>query len=487
MPSTIPYDPSLTLGSIVPGASLTVLEKIAALQSENDGAEDLLNDYISMKNSLDMTIQELLDMEISEDALAQQAEGLNASIIKAATDYAQTKAGNLLQIQEQKAKIRTLNANYESIIDWTRTSIKPLALAFDTMKLNVQYFSFDDNEQSSDSTASAIKKFVSGEAGWLGTSVSGEIARSAQKQVHEQYQNHDLSGTLVISISATHKNANVFAPLIINVDKAIRIWNKMFPGDMINPSDYTSMSEIALEANTQAENTFNILSGVTYGSSFVGMIHFRNRTESSSYEAMISKAQDVQGQITWSDFISYASGGVDDDDNTSSDIKDLLSRQTVDSHCSLITMGLIPTLKSNKVSLAVQQFTKFDGASDLANLAQLQNAVASDMQTVESAAAAARTGTQMVSMQTAKIKSALSGLSNIDDKQNEVLDINSLMTAMDDYVTKAATGNLGVPVNFYLNPISKSQLAQLWMDKYYPNSRYLKIAGDDSAVPGAKK
>lgn len=59
-------------------------------------------------------------------------------------------------------------------------------------------------------------------------------------------------------------------------------------------------------------------------------------------------------------------------------------------------------------------------------------------------------------------------------KKSKIIDINSLMTAFEDYVDKALKGSLGMPINYYLKPITKSQLAEMWVDKYFPN-KFLKV------------
>jgi hypothetical protein len=88
-------------------------------------------------------------------------------------------------------------------------------------------------------------------------------------------------------------------------------------------------------------------------------------------------------------------------------------------------------------------------------------------------------------MQSTQIKSVLSGLGDIDDQSNKMLDINSMMDAMDDYLTKiSGDGFFGVPINYYLKPITKSQLAEMWVSKYYPG-QYLSISGDDSTPAAA--
>lgn len=54
-----------------------------------------------------------------------------------------------------------------------------------------------------------------------------------------------------------------------------------------------------------------------------------------------------------------------------------------------------------------------------------------------------------------------------------------MMDAMDDYLQKCLAGNIGVPINYYLKPITKSQLAQMWLAKYYPNKWNAAGSGDD--------
>ena len=74
----------------------------------------------------------------------------------------------------------------------------------------------------------------------------------------------------------------------------------------------------------------------------------------------------------------------------------------------------------------------------------------------------------------------MTGLKDAQTEDNKILDINSLMTAFEDYVDKAIAGDIGVPITYYLKPITASQLAQMWVAKYFPG-KYLTAAGDDTA------
>ena len=68
MPSTIPYDPSLVLGNIVSKEKLDNIVQISKLQAPADAAESELNSLISLKRSVDMTIQETMGMGITSSS-----------------------------------------------------------------------------------------------------------------------------------------------------------------------------------------------------------------------------------------------------------------------------------------------------------------------------------------------------------------------------------------------------------------------------------
>ncbi len=480
MPSTIPYDPSLVLGNIVSQERLDNLVKISDLQAPADAAEDELNSLISVKRSLDMTVQELVNMAVDPASVIQASNDVGKQIAEAAKDYAQKKIEAEKATQPLKAKIRSIGESVESPIDYNRSEIKMMPLSADSMKMNVQYFAFDENEQDSATHAATVSAFASEEVSYLGDSFSSQVSGSVSSQINSQHSRHSIAGTLVVSVSCTHKQAAVLAPFILDVDKGIRVWNKTFPDAMIKTDSVASMAQIAAQQDTQAEKSLTLLSGATYGSCFVGMVHVLNTTDTRSSEAMYSVAAKLQSQFKVAGWFADVSGGFGVASSFSSDAKSLLSVQNVSSHCTLITMGSIPSIKSNSVKMGVESFADDDGAKSMAALLKLQNATASDQDSVDSSAAAARTGGQMVALQNSKITAAISALNEIDDGANKIIDTNSMMDALDDYIQKCLSGNIGVPINYYLKPITRSQLAQMWVAKYYPG-KFLAVSGDDSA------
>ena len=51
-------------------------------------------------------------------------------------------------------------------------------------------------------------------------------------------------------------------------------------------------------------------------------------------------------------------------------------------------------------------------------------------------------------MKSSEVKAALSALGTIDDGKNKVLDSNSMMTALDNYLEWVQAGQAGVPINY---------------------------------------
>ena len=118
MPTTIPYDPSLVLGNIVHPDRLQNLLEISAAEAPVDAAEETLNSYIAMKRSLDMTIQEMVNMKIDASDLMQETEKVGKQVQQAAVNFANTKLAAEQKIQSLKAKVQGVHANVESPVDY---------------------------------------------------------------------------------------------------------------------------------------------------------------------------------------------------------------------------------------------------------------------------------------------------------------------------------------------------------------------------------
>ena len=487
MSTTIPYSPSLVLGSIIEPAAMDTLLAVSAAQTPIDAAQETLNSFIAMKRSLEMTVQELINMSIDPKELVKKVEEVGAEVDKAATAYATTRLEQELKLQPLRARMQMVHANVESPIDYNRTQVTTKALAADSLKMDAQFFSFDENAENDNTTLANIKSYVSGATAFLGVKASFDMAKTAVDQVDKQRQLHKISGTLVLTATCTHKEAQILSPLYLDVDKAIRVWNQLFPDEKNKiRMDEASIQQIADQEGTPQEVSFNIISGSTLGSSFVGMVHVLRTEKTSSSQDDGSRAGSAKARLEIGSAIASLKGGFGVDKSFASDVKNLLSTQNITSHVTLITAGYIPTIKANQVAIGVKQFANFDPSDMMTSLAKLSDFTSADRTSVQQAATAARTKGEFVALKTATIESVMQGLSQLDDGSNSMFDISTMVVAFEDYVGKASTTTLesciGVPINYHLKPITRTQLAQMWVSKYYPN-KYLDIQGDDTPRP----
>jgi len=482
MPSSIPYDPSLVLANIVSNDALKLVEQISAIQAPVDAAQEQLNTLLSAKRSLDMTRTELLNLGIKTDKVNASIESLDSKIGNAAADYCDHKIEAEEKIQPLRATIRSVHVEMESPVDYVKTQIKSMPLASDSINMDVQYFSNDVNKQDAKSLASNVSSYVSLATKTLGADFSGQMTRAAASQVNDQLQKHSIAGTLVLSVSCTHKNASILAPFVINVDKGIKVWNHLFKDDKIVPTSTKNMLAIASQEENDSpdKKKFSIISGMTFGSSFVGMVHILNTTTTAVSENMNTVVSTMQTQMESALTMEGMSGGFGANSSMANNVKNLLSSQNINSHVTMICMGVIPSIVASDVKMGVEKFANFDPKSSLDAIAAIQNATVAEQDTVKQAADSARTGAQMMSMKSGEVKAALSALAEIDDGNNKIIDINSMMTALEDYLKKAADGTSGVPINYYLKDITKNMLAEMWVAKYYPG-KYLAISYDDEA------
>lgn len=485
MPSTIPYAPSLVLGSIVDDEALKTVKAISDLLQPVDAAQETLNSFIAMRRSLKMTADELVNMNITPTELLDQIDGVDQQVEKAAIDYATVRVEQELKLQPLRASMRLVNAQVESPLNLKRSVIQTLPLAADSLKMDAQYFSFDENEEFARNTTSNIRRFIAG-SGRIGKSkVSAELARSAVEQINRQRQTHDISGTLVLTATCTHRNARVLAPLVIDVDKAIRIWNQLFKGaedHLVN--DIDAMQRVAARAGTADEKSLQIISGATYGSSFVGMVHVLRSEKSRSRQDMRADASTLQIKAETQNWWKSASGGLGVDSSNATDDKSLTSRQNIRSHVTVITAGCITGVKGTTIKSAVKQFAQADDGGMVGSLAALANLAQDEKQNLQTAAEQARTGKAMTDLKETTVSAVLTKLDQIEGSEMLMLDVNSLMTAFDNFVTKVREGAGGVPLNYYLHPITAGQLAQMWLSKYDPD-KVIAIEGDDSKAADA--
>ncbi len=469
MPTTIPYDhSSLVLGNIVDTKVLDLLSEMGKKQNTIDVAQDKLTSFLMMKRSLAMTINELIDMNIDVGDVKNKLAQLDTSISKSAIDYMSVRLKAEEDIQQLRIKLTQLNIgnNFESPINFSDSQLKHLPLSSDSLKLDSQYFSFGSNLE--EDGLSKIEKYIKESTSDLGGR-SVELAKSATSQIKNQHQNHNLAGTLIITACCTHKLVSLYDPLVLDVDKAIAAWNTINPSSVIDTSSPEKVRQFATKGDGTSKDSMSLLSGASYGSSFIGMVHMLNSegTTTGNVDNLVGQLQEKMKIGGW---IENSSGGFGVDSSIVEDVKKTLSTQQVSSHVSVLSMGAVPSIASSQLKLGVGQVIQPDRES-ISKMLALGQPNAND--TVNSGADEALAGKRMLAIQSAKIQSVIQGLGKIDQGANKVMDVNSLMSAFENYL-QAIQGTktcIGVPINYYLKKISGASLARLWISKYFPNKK----------------
>ncbi|WP_205511922.1 hypothetical protein [Longitalea arenae] len=480
---TIPFDhPSMVLGNVVNPRVLELIKKAGSLQAKLDAAREKMNSLVMMKRSLAMTINELTDMNVDVTELKNTITNVDASVTQAATDYMTVCIETQQGIQVYREQISALEPDemLESPLDFSRSLIKQLPLSAESLQMDAQYFSFGSNLQ--DDTMASIEKYIKESTSNLG-SQSGELAKSAAAQINRQRQNHNLAGTLIITASCRHRNVAIIEPLVLDIDKAITVWNNSKNGaaDTIDTSDPALLKQQAGTSTGAAANSMTVLSGVVYGSGFIGMVHMlqSDATDSGPTETDTTRLQE---KLTLGGWLENASGGFGIDASVMNEVKKMLSTQKVNAHISVIVMGAVPAISSSQVKLGLRQVLAPDAEKMNEYLSALsQDTAATD--SVESGAEKAKMGNRLLQMQNGTMKTVIRSLGEIDQGSNKVLDINSLMNAFENYLLMIKEKeSSGVPVHFYIKSISRQQLIQAWMEKYYPQKETPASGGVDKTT-----
>ena len=475
MPSSIPFDSSLVLGEIIKKDRIEALMKISAAQAPIDAAQEKLNNYLKTKRSLDMTRLELVNLNIDDKALKEIDDAmvaLDKDIADAAKDYVKKSATGLKNVAEAKtaagaqANGSMIAYSVESPVDWDKSSLKTFPISSDSMILDAQYIR---NESQADGSEAHAKEIASHASIQISSIFGGKVASSAASSVAStalsQVSKHTVAGTLVITAVCTHKNAQLFAPMVLTPEKAVDAWNFCREDDKLD-TDYAGLTAAIEEGETKAKSPpINVLSGVTYGSSFVGMVHVLQAEATTSSQTSEAMTAAMETQFKAGMWFSKAQGKFGLDQQFSNNIKDMLSTSDVETHCSVVTMGLIPTLKSNAIKTSISQLQP-SADEIMSQINAIHDATNKRVGTMGSEANDGKVGAGFKDLNQDYTSSVVSSLSKVDNENNRIIDTNSLMTAFDDYVDLAHNSEIGVPINFYLKPISKAEVARIYQNEF---------------------
>lgn len=414
MPPKIPYDPSLVLGSVIDANTLGILSDMAKVEAKVDAAQESLNAVLASKKSLENTRSELENLGLDAQALNEALQELFPDIAAAGQRYGEERIAAERTLRDLRTQLGSARNSFESPVDLSRSHAKLMPLASDSLALDMEYFAFDPNQMDSRSHASTISSLVSSSTVWLGAQASSETANAVQRQVLQQASTQSIAGTLVVVASCTHKMSSVLVPVVLDIDKAIKTWNKLFPDDTLNATDELGMQSLVAIPDEGEGNHFSIVTGMKLGSAFVGMAHLLNNTGSGTASEDIASLPNRLKESRLGD----------DDANIAliNDFMKRLSAQRLSSNINVVSMGTIPSMIPNELKVDVESHY---GA-----------------------------GTKKVSA---------AGM--LGDGYDKLPGLGSLMTALDNYLAKAADGNSGIPVGYFQEDITKKHLVELLLAK----------------------
>jgi len=477
----VQYDPALYIGCIIDKTSFKNLATVSALYAEIASKKSEINNMMRTAEEIKLITKECItsgfyDEKTGISDAEKDLKEIQKIITNLKKEYLQVSVKNLQAIS--KIKTASVTQTIESPCDWTKTQIKTdFPISADTIKVDSSYFTFDENTQSADQHISSVMSFVDTQFSELFGSDSGSFdgSKKNRKSMSHTHQHHRVKSTLVITAMATHKNATMFAPCVFDVEKLVNCWNSCFTKEWLDAKNPVKMKELykKSEKSSKIEKShLNFVSGATYGSGLVGLVTFTDDSETNSSQKMEAMAESFKSAFKVAAFFGNVTGDFGFAKQEANSLKDMMSNQTIGVHFNMYCAGLIPTISSNIVEFGVKEFADFDPGAMEKQLVQMQNMTSGSSDSVDQGADASRTANQIQSLANNKVEAVLSSLQNIKESQDSVLNVNTMMTAFDNYAKMAAAGNIGVPMNYFVKPIYKSDIVELWMKKYFPTAMW---------------
>jgi len=483
--TSIPYDPSLALGQVVDVKKIENLMAIAQAQQPLDLAQEKLDNVLQTSYRLKMIYLEMKSMKVPLDSLnkfKREMDKLDDDVVTAAVQYGETarkvyqRVEDLLNKQGQK----TISSSIESPMDYQRSGVTNFPLAYDSLELDVQYFRNEVEEETSDQSASASKTHSTSSSKkkkkflfipQSTTKTETERHGSAHNTAMEQSKHHNVEGTIVITAKATHKNANVISPFILDPIKAVTAWNYTHPDDLIEVDPENIMKAALADYNVDPKKrkTLDLLSSCTKASSFVGYIHLLKQEKDSYSHSVASKIDAVKKNVQKEGWYAIETSGFSNSTSTSSTSTNINSDSYIQNHANLVCEGVIPSIVLNDISSTVQKMAP-DPKKIMGQQASIADASNEGVNSsAEAGKEGGKKGAQFMTLNSEYITNSVQNLGSYQNDNNKVIDSNSMMAAFEDFVAKVKVGDCGVPTNFFIKQLTKNEIAKVYIRKFYPS------------------
>lgn len=476
MANSIPYDPTLVLGNLIDPVKIDQLKAIAEVQKPTELALARFNGLTAQAYKIDMIYREMENLSVRSDALKKinnKRNELKNETAKAAIALAKS----IIETENQTTELilasdqSQISVNIESPLDYDNSKVEKFPLAFDALQFDVQYVRVETSEDSTKASSSNTSSTAADTLRVLVASHSAMTANSVAETSLSQYSQHNIEGTIVICAHATHKNAHIIEPLVLDPKKAVKAWNYNFPDDRIQV-DPQSIMAAAFEPEEGGEGekkVLNLLSGCTRASTFVGMVHILQQESTESSQKARSTARTVQESLEVDLFIASIGASSGRSSSSSNTASKLLSTSTLQNHASIICNGIIPSIVADSVTTTVKNLKPSPGEV-MQSLGAISNATDSAVNSsIEAFAGSGKVGADYMKLDGEFIKNTVHNLGEYTNDKNRVINTNTMFEAFSDFVRKAMAGDAGVPNNFFTKELTKADIAKEYMIKFYPN------------------
>jgi len=466
--ASIPADTGLVLGNLITSEKREYLLKMTEARRPLELAQKKLQNLTLSTHKLEQIYQDMVNAGVEEDALEKldlEVKTLKKQMSKAAIELGNASITSESKVREIERRWghRDVIFNFESPIDFSRSEIKKVPLSYDSTNMDINYFRNEiaKSGAKSSSLATKIYKYVSTTySSWSTPAKAQNLGKSAHKVLEQQTQNHEVDGVIVICAHCTHKQAEVYDPMVLNPLKALHAWNATFPDDTLS-TDKKSIAKIANIDNetkdngteeeskdepseekasegkgskskpskrktSKSKNFLHLITGATYGSSFVGFVHIKKSEDTKSAQSAESLANALN-QVASED-------GFADSKSFGRTAKNLVSKSHIDTQCSLVTEGIIPNIAADSIPTAVASL-KPDPKEIMGQLKAIQEASTAGVNnTMESRKNKEQLSLEFMKLNNSYLETTISSLGEYNIKENKTFNLNSLMTAFTDYV-----------------------------------------------------
>lgn len=440
---------SLVLGGVASTRLMAIIDEINRINGLVELAEERVDELVLTKQKMTMKLHELKSMGIDTSPIELKIGDIDKQIATVTSDYLSTFLSCQEQIQqknEEKLRIETeeLTAPHSVCLLEGETVSKPLF--YDSMKMNSDYFSF--NSESSDTDLTRLNNFLVKE-------VDKGLAQTAATQVSNYIACSDYTGSLVITASCTHKNIRYFEKISYNPYEAANIWNSLHP-----ENEKIVFPVLVMPADDTGE-PLTVIRGAAYRSGFVGMIHFF-RSGNGNFDEHTLPIEQIREKLRLGSWLGAMSGELGIDESILDDVRSFLISNKIRSHISIVSDGVIPKIKSGEVQATLPELTNA--------FADMSKQLPGDEDKNSTLTSSDRDNLDRIRRLNAfnhSVSAMLSTMSKQESKENTTFNLNTLLTAFDNYV-KGVNGetSTGIPVHYYTCRITRNDILRTWMDTH---------------------